>query len=113
MAGRSDKVTTGRYVQGGSPESYSKRIGWWERVVWDQDPTDVQFTITRQYSTRPDLLAFDIYGSTLLDFFLLQYNNILDINEEFVEGKVILLPLRGRVFSEMLTRQDPLTFDTK
>jgi len=108
MAGRSDTASTGRYIQGGSAESLPKRIGWWERKDLPRSNTDVPFIITTKFNKRPDLLAYEIYGTSRLMWLVLQYNSIVDINEEFIEGKQLILPLKSRVFSELTQRQDPL-----
>ena len=109
MAGRSDTASGGRYVQGGSTVKFPKRIGWWERKELPVDTSDVAITITTRYHKRPDLLAFDAYGSSRLAWLVLQFNNIVDLNEEFVAGKVIKLPTKSRVLTELTQRQDPLT----
>lgn len=108
MAQRSDRQNQGRYVQGGGVESYPKRIGWWERKSMAFAPTDVEFEITSKFNKRPDLLAFDMYGSARLQWLVLQFNTIVDINEEFITGKLIRLPLRSRVFSELLAKPESL-----
>ena len=113
MAERSDRQNSGRYIQGGGVESYPKRIGWWERTVMEFDNSDVEFEIIPKYNKRPDLLAYDVYGSARLMWLVLQFNTIVDINTEFITGKTIRLPLRSRVYSELLTRQDPLTLPTE
>lgn len=113
MAGRSDRQNSGRYIQGGGVESYPNRIGWWERVQYQFSDSDVELTLPAKYNKRPDLVAFEMYGSSRLQWLILQYNNIIDINTEFVTGKTIRLPLRSRVYSEMLARQDPLTIPSE
>lgn len=101
---RSDQIRDGRYVQGGSSEQLEDRIGWWDRRPFAPSVTDVTLTITTRYAKRPDLLAFDAYGKATLAWVILQYNNIVDINEEFIEGSQIQLPTRERVMTEFLTR---------
>lgn len=113
MAGRSDRQNQGRYVQGGSAESFPKRVGWWERKPMAFTNSDVDFEITAKYNKRPDLLAFDIYGSARLQWLVLQFNSIVDINTEFVTGATIRLPLRSRVYSELLTKQPSLALPTE
>jgi hypothetical protein len=108
MADRSDRQNQGRYVQGGAVEQFPKRIGWWERKVMEFANSDVQFVITPQYNKRPDTLAYNMYGSARMQWLVLQFNSIVDINEEFITGATIRLPLRSRVFSELLTHQTPL-----
>lgn len=113
MAGRSDRQNSGRYVQGGGVESYPKRIGWWERKIMAPADTDVTFVLTPKYNKRPDLLAYDMYGSARLMWAVLQFNTIIDINTEFVTGKSIRLPLSSRLYTELLTKEDPLVLPSQ
>jgi hypothetical protein len=113
MAERSDRQNSGRYVQGGSVEPYPNRIGWWERKPMEHDSSDVSFELTVKYNKRPDLLAYDLYGSARLMWLVLQFNNVVDINLEFITGKTLRLPTRSRVYSELLTKQVPLTIPTE
>ena len=43
---------------------------------------DLKITISAKYVKRPDLLAYDLYGRPDLMWFVLQYNDILNINED-------------------------------
>lgn len=113
MAQRSDRQNQGRYIQGGSVESFPKRIGWWERKPMAFTDSDVDYDIIPKYNKRPDLLAFDLYGSARLMWLVLQFNTIIDINTEFITGRKIRLPLRSRVYSELLARQAPLTLPSE
>lgn len=97
-------VTTGRYVQGGTTTLGVGFLGWWERRIFSRSDEDVVFRISTKYHRRPDLLAFDVYGRASMMWVILQYNNIVDINEEFLEGKQILLPSQTRVQTEILSR---------
>lgn len=108
MTGRSDTAASGRYIQGGRVESFAKRIGWWERKPLPRHASDATFVLEAKYHKRPDLLAHDIYGTTKLMWLVLQYNNIVDINIEFVEGQTVVLPTKVRVYSELTMKQDPL-----
>lgn len=91
-----------RYAYGGGTADFGDRLGWWERTVFPTSNTDVTVKITSKYSKRPDLVAYDYFGTTSLMWLVLQYNNILDINTEFVEGAAITLPTKTRVFSDIL-----------
>lgn len=101
---RSDQQRGGRFVQGGKAEVKGKRLGWWERVVYEKSPTDITYTITAKYAQRPDLLAFDLYGRATLQWFIMQYNTVSDVYEDFTEGTVITLPTRSRLFGELLSK---------
>lgn len=102
---RSDQQRTGRYSQGGTIELHGNAIAWWERQVYPKSETDISYTISPIYARRPDLLANDLYGTPILQWFILQYNTIVDINNEFVEGNKLILPTKARLFGELLTRR--------
>lgn len=55
---------------------------------------DMQFTITSLYMHRPDLLAYDIYGSSQLwwVFAVRNKDTLRDPVYDFVPGQVIFLP---------------------
>ena len=94
-----------RYIQGGTSEVGQTFIRWWEReVLINDDVSDLEYTIPVVYSGKPDLIAYDYYGRNDLAWLVLQYNDIVDVNEELCTGKVIKLPERGRVFYSILTK---------
>ena len=97
----------GRYTQGGETEAFDQRLGWWERDLETlrQADDDLFIVIQPQYNKRPDLLAADFYGSTLLMWMVLQFNNIVDINEEFITGKEIRMPSTQRVLFDFLNKR--------
>lgn len=101
---RSDQQSLCRYSVGGKTEYYGGKIHWWERKDMPQSDTDVPFTIPVKYAGRPDKLAYDVYGSARLMWAILQYNNIIDVNTEFVAGASIMLPTSSRMFGELLTK---------
>jgi hypothetical protein len=103
MAIRSDQQRMSRYNTGGTPTINGNNIGWWERAIFPTDPSDVPLTLGRKYAMRPDLVAFDMYGKSSLQWFILQYNTISDVNVEFVEGTTIMLPTSDRLFTSLLT----------
>lgn len=93
----STESTISRYTQGGLTDRYQTRLGWWERFVIEKQPDDIRFIISSEYEARPDLVAYQLYRRATLQWLVLQYNNIVDINTEFVSGKIILLPTPQRV----------------
>jgi len=99
----SSKQAEGRYVQGGVSESIGKRLAWWERRVYAKSPTDVTLVLISKYNRRPDLLAYDLYGKSGLQWFILQYNAISDITT-FEQGLTLVLPTRARLFGELLSK---------
>jgi hypothetical protein len=98
--------TVSRYVQGGVTDVYANRLGWWDGFTFPPSSDDVSFTLESKYNQRPDLLAYDMYGKSLLVWFVLQYNGIVDINEEFITGAVIRLPTKSRLFSSIMIYQE-------
>ena len=102
-ATNSSQVPTGRYTQGGLVDRFRTRLGWWERFPLERQTDDVRFTITKQFEGRPDLVAFRFFKQATLAWLVLQYNNIVDINTEFVAGKKIVLPTPRRVQASLLS----------
>ena len=94
-----------RYVQGGITTVKSNKLDWWEKLPIKQDSTDVVVVISAVYNRRPDIMAKYFYGKSTLMWVILQFNNIVDINEEFIEGKEIRVPTRIRVQLELLNRK--------
>lgn len=93
-----------RYVQGGQTTAFSNRLGWWERYTFQPAFDDHIITLTAEYAQRPDKLAFDLYGKASLMWVILQYNNINDINEEFIEGNIVKAPTRERLILQVLNK---------
>ena len=96
-----------RYVQGGDTDVFENRLGWWERDIatFVPDSTDIILTIGPQYDRRPDKLAFQLYGRANLQWLVLQYNSIVDINEEFIAGKEIRVPDPSRASLGFLNKR--------
>ena len=86
-----------RYVKGGITEQYTTRLGWWERSIFIKQSSDIPFTITPKYEYRPDLVSNDLYGRDDLGWFIMQYNNLIDVNEEFILGTTLTLPSASRI----------------
>lgn len=101
---RSDQGSGGRYVQGGSVELKGLRLGWWERKIYTKSVLDITFVVTARYARRPDKLAYDMYGQANLQWFIMQYNNLSDLNEDFSVNTLIALPTKSRLFGELLTK---------
>lgn len=93
--------TSGRYVQGGITTQHPNRMGWWERTVTPQNDNDVFMEIPSIANKRPDILAFNYFGKANMAWLILQYNNIVDINVEFVTGKKIRLPSNSQALLSM------------
>lgn len=87
-----------RYTKGGKVDS----TGFWTRSIFIKSYDDISITISKKYHRRPHLLASDIYGSSELSWFILQYNNIIDVHTEFVEGVELTLPTATRFTAGMV-----------
>lgn len=95
-----------RYVQGGISDVTSTAVKWWEKredILTDQVDDIPSFALPSIYHQRPDLLSYALYGRPDLKWLILQYNNIVDINEEFVTGAMITAPSVTRAFTDILT----------
>jgi hypothetical protein len=99
---KSTDQVRGRYSQGGVTDDFGLYLGWWERKVFQTDPTDVTIILDPKYNKRPDLVAFDFFGKAGLQWFVLQYNTISDITT-FIPGLKIVLPTPTRLFGGMLS----------
>lgn len=96
-----------RFVQGGTTTVNKKSVGWWERDVKLLERADddiIIYSLPAVFAGRPDLISFDLYGSNNLEWVILQYNNVVDINEEIVAGARLVVPSRERLFSSILIK---------
>lgn len=93
----------GRYSVGGTTDIFSNRLGWWEKdlSLLEHALDDIQYLITKPVEFKPSLVAFDVYNTTALEWLVLMYNNIVDINEEFIAGKTIQLPSAQRALWQL------------
>lgn len=87
-----------RYTKGGKKDS----TGFWTRTVFSKSYDDIKVTISKKYHRRPHLLASDIYGTSEVMWFVLQYNDIIDVHTEFVEGRELTLPTVTRFVAGMI-----------
>ena len=100
------KKKNSRYLQGGETEVFKERLGWWERrtdIPTDQFD-DQTFVITKKFEYRPYLVAKIFLGREDLEWLVLQYNEIVDIMEEFVVGREIKIPSKGRTNFSITTK---------
>lgn len=80
-----------RLLQGGKTDINGSKLGWWERKTPN---TQEHFVVEIDINTskRPDLLSIQHYDTAAYDWIILQYNNIVDINEEFIVGNKVKMP---------------------
>lgn len=94
-----------RVVLGGTIDVLDdgKVLGWWEKNEFPTNQNDdVNFVITSEYECRPDKISYYMYGREDLMWLVLQYNNIIDINEELVAGKTLVLPSYQRALYSLV-----------
>jgi hypothetical protein len=91
---------------------YSKTSPWFNTTITNgyldiltirpvsSEADDLPFTITTHYNLRPDLLAFDLYGTPRLWWVFVQRNmNVLkDPIYDFTIGTTIFLPKKDSLF---------------
>lgn len=91
-----------RYIQGGVTDVFPNRLGWWERQSIPPALDDIRVQVQPEEDGRPDLMAFRLYGNPKIDWVILMFNTIQDIEVEFVTGKTFNVPSAPRVSREIL-----------
>lgn len=94
-----------RYVQGGLTDRYANRLGWWEPRNFTFDDDDIRFIISKNTEARPDLISFEAYGKAMFYWVVLQYNNIVDVEEELKAGMEIRLPKYSRLMLSIMNKK--------
>lgn len=93
-----------RMLQGGTSDVQGNKISWWERKTFPiTDTNETTYEITTVTAGRPDLVSYYFYSTTELEWVILQYNNIVDVKEEFILGKKIKIPSRSYVNTTIIT----------
>lgn len=89
-------------LNGGETNIKGSKLGWWERkTIEREEHSDIRIRLNAEYDRRPDLIAYDYYGTVTLTWLVLQYNNIVDLEEEFLEGMEIVIPSKARALTEI------------
>lgn len=104
MFTKSSSRRLSRYVQGGITDIFAARLGWWERRVLKESVDDITFIVEKHMEGRPDLISHVVYGTRHYSWLVLQYNNIVDVNDELIQGRELTLPRPTRVTREIATR---------
>lgn len=103
MAIKSTDNPSSRYSAGGITTYIpSGRLGWWERQILKKRNDDIRVVVTARHVNRPDLISYDVYKTTKYTWLVLQYNNIINIQKELVEGAELVLPSPERVVFEFV-----------
>lgn len=100
---KSTEFNRSRYVHGGTTTVHPTRLGWWSRRKLPTSDDDIFLVVNARYARRPWMVAHDYYGEHNYEWLILQYNAILDVNDEFVVGKVIRIPTPQRLGLEILS----------
>lgn len=90
-----------RFVSGGETASNGDALGWWTPTVYNKSTNDYDVLITPQLAVRPDIIAYIAYGTPLLSWFVLQYNDIIN-PLDLVEGRTIQLPSPTSILTKLL-----------
>lgn len=99
------KRANSRILQGGESEVRGNKISWWNRKIFTGvDLNETVYEITNVTAGRPDLVAYEFYSTTELEWIILQYNNIIDVKEEFTLGKKIKVPSKSYVNTAIITK---------
>lgn len=97
-------LKNGRYVLGGTTEVSPRKLEWWSKNEMPRDPSDLVYYVEKAYEGRPDLLGYLFYGDPKLWWVIAQYNHILDPMSELIQGLPLLIPLKGRLQTEIFTK---------
>ena len=90
-----------RFVSGGQTEYDATTLGWWSPSTYHKNSNDYDITITPQLAMRPDIIAYIGYGTPLLSWLVLLYNDIIN-PLDLTEGRVIRLPSPDSVLTKIL-----------
>lgn len=102
MEKNSVNLKKSRYVNGGSTEATEFSLEWWEKNSFESDDSDLTYAVENSVIGRLDLIANAFYNEPQLWWVIAQYNNILDISEEIVPGRILQIPSKERVMTTFL-----------
>lgn len=99
MEKNSTLVRGSRYVSGGTTEVNRTALEWWERAVFEIDPTDYEYVVERRFEGRLDLITAVYLGEQNVRYWwvVAMLNNILDPFTEVTAGRIIRIPTRERL----------------
>jgi hypothetical protein len=102
MSDNSTFTKNSRYIHGGTSEVDGKFLEWWDRKKFTTSDSDLFITLDKKYEGRPDKLASVLYNDSSVWWLILQFNHILDINEEFIAGVHLRVPTKERLQKDFL-----------
>ncbi len=99
MENNSTLVKGSRYVSGGTTEVNKTALEWWERAVFEIDPTDTQYVVERRFEGRLDLITAVYLGEQNVRYWwvVAMLNNVLDPYTEVITGRIIRIPTKERL----------------
>lgn len=100
----SDIKQNSRYNLGGTTTVEDGFLKYWDKFSFQKSESDSSIIIDENFAGRPDKLAFAMYNDSDLAWFILQYNDIIDVHEEFITGKKLYIPTPDRLKLELLKR---------
>jgi len=98
------KLKNSRLVQGGTTEIGEVGLEWWDRKIYNSDPTDRVYAVENFYEGRLDLIALAFYQEPRWWWFIAQYNHILDPITEIVAGRILYIPTKDRMQRFMIEK---------
>ena len=80
-----------------TPFNQANHLDLYSKRYVPKEPDDILYTIRPQYAYRPDLLSFDLYGTSKLwwVFSVRNMNVIKDPVFDFIPGTQIYLPKKS------------------
>lgn len=102
MENNSVNLKKSRYVNGGTTEVTNFSLEWWERSYFQSDDSDLTYVVENAVAGRLDLIANAFYDEPRLWWIIAQYNNILDISEEVIPGRILQIPSKERVMTSFI-----------
>jgi len=91
------------HAAGGATESNGRFLQFYERQVIEEADDDEPFAISPEFENRPDLIANKFYGQSNLKWVIMLRNNILNPLTDLTVGKVLMIPSKVRLNSEILS----------
>lgn len=99
MTTNSTLLKGSRYVAGGVTEVNKVALEWWERAVFEADPTDLLYVVEDRFKGRLDLITAIYLGEQNVRYWwvVAMINNVLDPYTEVTTGTIIRIPTRDRL----------------
>jgi hypothetical protein len=97
-------IRSSRYSKGGTVKTSTQvGLGFWERLEIPKHPSDLIYFVERDTEFRIDKISSYFYGDSRYWWVIAQINNILDPYLEITSGRMLVIPSKSRLFSEIIT----------